>query len=117
MGCSAPFAGEEGLRIFSSNDGPGNPARFCGKCTATYFSAITGIAYLELSDLVLARDLMWLGSPAQLRDYVSHDVKSNHWTLLFDATLRISSNSTRLSTSVKSLCWTLLVDAILEDFL
>ena len=75
---SAPLAGEEGRRICSSNDGSGNPASVCGKCTATYFSGITETAYSELPDLVPVSDLMWIGSPTQLHDHVFPDVKSNH---------------------------------------
>ena len=55
---SAPFAGEEGRRVCSSNDGRGNPASFCGKCTATYFCATTGTTYSEFPDLVPVREIL-----------------------------------------------------------
>ena len=40
--------------------------------------AVPGTAYSEVPDLVPVRYLMWIGSPTQLRDYVSPDVESNH---------------------------------------
>ena len=39
---------------------------------------ITGTAYSKLPDLVPVRDLVWIGSPTQLLDNVSPDVKSKY---------------------------------------
>ena len=41
--------------------------------------SIAGTAYCsELLDLVPVRDLVWIGSPTQLREYVFSDIESNH---------------------------------------
>ena len=54
------------------------PQVFAANAPSHILVPISETAYSKLSDLVPIRDLVWIGSPTQLRDYVSPDVKLNH---------------------------------------
>ena len=91
---SPPFAGEEDRRICTSNDGRVIPQVFAANTSPRFLGPITVTAYSRLSDLVPVRDLVWIGSPTQLGDYVTPDVKieSQDGPSLLTKLFKISNN-------------------------